>query len=69
MCRNWSGRQTDYARPHDRGPDRLLSHSGPVVTTGIARKSRKIILEHVAKKWIPVLRTRTCVTNKLEHAF
>jgi hypothetical protein len=26
-------------------------------------------LEHVAKKWIPVLRTKTCVVNNLEHAF
>jgi len=26
-------------------------------------------LEHVATKWIPVLRTRTCVVNNLEHAF
>ena len=26
-------------------------------------------LEHVAKKWIPVLRTKTCIANNLEHAF
>jgi len=26
-------------------------------------------LEHVAKKWIPVLRTKTCATKNLEHAF
>jgi hypothetical protein len=27
------------------------------------------LIEHVAKKWIPVLRTKTCVTNNVEHAF
>jgi len=26
-------------------------------------------LEHVAKKWVPVLRTKTCVANNVEHAF
>jgi hypothetical protein len=24
-------------------------------------------LEHIAKKWIPVLHTKTCVVNNLEH--
>jgi hypothetical protein len=33
------------------------------------RKELAGALEHVAKKWIPVLRTRTCVVNNLEHAF
>jgi hypothetical protein len=42
-------------------PHRVAAKPGPLFRT--------MLLEHVAKKWIPVLRTKTCVTNNVEHAF
>jgi protein-disulfide isomerase len=57
-----------HRRPgHSRG-----GRARPAETGGRQRAPVRqgiLQLEHVAKKWIPVLRTRTCVTNNLEHAF
>jgi hypothetical protein len=49
--------------------DRMRQRSPQVSACGTEGPRPGALLEHVAKKWLPVLRTKTCVTNNLEHAF
>jgi hypothetical protein len=67
-------------RPCKVEPDALRPHTGRIRAHERERPTwsgvmwaggpfRRKYLEHVAKKRMPVLRTKTCVTNNLEHAF